>query len=104
VFGHPGGGPLRAAPYEVGRKVVATGTDIYDGARTERSVLVLASDLHPGDSGAALVDPDGQVVGIAFAIAPDKGGVAYALAMTELDAVASTDLSRTVDTGPCLAG
>jgi S1-C subfamily serine protease len=104
VFGHPGGGPLRVAPYEVGRKVVATGTDIYDAARTERSVLVLASDLHPGDSGAALVDPQGEVVGIAFAIAPDKGGVAYALAMTELDAVATADLSRTVDTGPCLAG
>lgn len=102
VFGHPGGGPLRAAPYEVGRQVVATGTDIYDADRTERDVLVLSSGLRPGDSGAALIDPQGEVVGIAFAIAPDKGGVAYALALSELDEVLAQDLSRAVDTGPCL--
>ena len=42
-------------------------------------MLVLASDLAPGDSGSALVDPQGQVVGVAFAVAPDKPGVAYAL-------------------------
>lgn len=102
VFGHPGGGPLRIAPYQVGRQVVATGTDIYDDARTERDVLVLASGLRPGDSGAALVDPDGEVVGVAFAIAPDKGGVAYALAMSEVDEVLAGDLSREVDTGACL--
>jgi S1-C subfamily serine protease len=102
AFGHPGGGPLRAAPYEVGRQVVATGTDIYDSARTERDVLVLAASLRPGDSGAALIDPQGEVVGIAFAIAPDKGGVAYALALSELDEVLAQDHSREVDTGPCL--
>jgi S1-C subfamily serine protease len=102
VFGHPGGGALRAAPFEVGRTVDATGTDIYDEQRTERKVLVLASSLAPGDSGAALIDPQGRVVGVAFAIAPDRPGVAYALDIEELEAVLATDLSRSVDTGPCL--
>jgi S1-C subfamily serine protease len=102
VFGHPGGGPLRAAPFEVGRTVQATGTDIYDQAHTERAVLILAAELHPGDSGAALIDPQGKVIGLAFAIAPDKPGVAYALAMSELDAVLQSDLTHEVDTGPCL--
>lgn len=102
VFGHPGGGPLRAAPFSVGQEVTATGTDIYDQARTEREVLVLASDLQPGDSGAALIDPQGRVVGVAFAIAPDRPGVAYALDLSELEAILAADLSRPVDTGPCL--
>lgn len=102
VFGHPGGGPLRAAPFEVGRKVTATGTDIYDQQRTERKVLILASGLAPGDSGAGLIDPQGRVVGVAFAIAPDKPGVAYALDVEELLPVLGGDLSRPVDTGPCL--
>ena len=102
VFGHPGGGPLRAAPFEVGRAVDATGTDIYDAERTERKVLILASNLAPGDSGAALIDPQGRVVGVAFAIAPDRPGVAYALDIEELQAVLAGDLSRPVDTGPCL--
>jgi S1-C subfamily serine protease len=87
----------------VGQRVTATGTDIYDRARTERQVLILAADLEPGDSGAALVDPDGDVVGVVFAIAIDRPGVAYALDMPELEAVLAGDLSRPVDTtGPCL--
>lgn len=102
VFGHPGGGPLRAAPFAVGREVRATGTDIYHRERTDREVLVLSAELRPGDSGAALVDPDGAVVGVAFAIAPDDSGVAYALDREELEAVLATDLSQPVDTGPCL--
>jgi S1-C subfamily serine protease len=102
VFGHPGGGALRAAPFEVGEQVTATGTDIYDRAKTQREVLILASELQPGDSGAALIDPSGQVVGVAFAIAPDRPGVAYALAMEEVEAVLQGDLARPVDTGPCL--
>lgn len=102
VFGHPGGGALRAAPFQVGQQVTATGTDIYDRNQTRREVLILASDLQAGDSGAALVDPDGRAVGVAFAIAPDRDGVAYALAMEELEAVLRGDLTSTVDTGPCL--
>jgi S1-C subfamily serine protease len=102
VFGHPGGGALRAAPFQVGQAITATGTDIYDRDRTRREVLVLAADLQPGDSGAALVDPQGQVVGVAFAIAPDRPGVAYALAMEELEAVLQGDLTTPVDTGACL--
>lgn len=102
VFGHPGGGPLRAAPFEVGQQLTAIGTDIYDRRRTRREVLVLAADLKPGDSGAALVDPSGRVVGVAFAIAPDRSGVSYALAVEELDAVLAGDLSSSVDTGGCL--
>jgi S1-C subfamily serine protease len=102
VFGHPGGGALRAAPFQVGQQVTATGTDIYDRHQTRREVLILASDLHPGDSGAALVDPSGEAVGVAFAIAPDRAGVAYALAIEELEAVLQGDLTSEVDTGPCL--
>lgn len=102
VFGHPGGGPLRAAPFAVGDTVNARGTDIYDRDRTERQVLVLAANLRPGDSGAALIDPGGSVVGVAFAVAPDEPGVAYALALSELEPLLQGDLAAPVDTGPCL--
>jgi S1-C subfamily serine protease len=102
VFGYPGGAPLRVQPFLVGDEVRAVGTDIYDRQRTERSVLILASQLRPGDSGAALVDGGGNVVGVAFAIAPDDPGVAYALDVAELQAALSGDLATEVDTGPCL--
>ncbi|HET6950568.1 MAG TPA: MarP family serine protease, partial [Acidimicrobiales bacterium] len=88
VFGHPGGqDELEISPFRVADEITAVGHDIYDSGRTEREVLVLASELAPGDSGSALIDPEGRVVGVAFAVAPDKPGVAYALAIEELQAV-----------------
>ncbi len=102
VFGHPGGGPLEISPFQIGDQITARGRDIYDQTESERQVLVLASDLAPGDSGSALIEPDGRVVGVAFAIAPDKPGVAYALAISELRAELSGNLSIERDTGGCL--
>jgi S1-C subfamily serine protease len=102
VFGHPGGGLLEISPFQVGEQITAVGTDIYDSRRSERKVLVLAADLAPGDSGGALVDPRGQVVGVAFAIAPDRPSVAYALDVDEVTAVLSGDLTQERDTGDCL--
>ena len=102
VFGRPGGGPLEISPFRVSDQITAVGHDIYDRDRTRREVLVLAAELAPGDSGSALVDPAGQVVGVAFAVAPDKPGVSYALALEELEAVLATDLGSEDDTGGCL--
>lgn len=102
VFGHPGGEPLRIAPFRIARQITATGRDIYGSGTTERQVLELSAGLRPGDSGSALVDPDGEVVGVAFAIARDQPDVAYALATSELVAVVLGRAAGEVSTGPCL--
>jgi S1-C subfamily serine protease len=104
VFGYPGGGPLRVSPFQVEEEVEAVGRDLYDGHDTRRQVLILAADLHPGDSGAALADAGGSVVGVAFAIAPDRPQTAYALTTDELRAVLQNDLTTPANTGPCLNG
>lgn len=103
VFGHPEGGPLTLSPFQVGDITNAVGTDIYDRHQTQRSVLILASQLAPGDSGGALVNPQGQVIGVAFAIAPDRPGVAYALNTSELRAVLAAPHSTPVSTGGCVS-
>lgn len=101
VFGYPGGGELRISPFDVRQEVDAVGRDLYGDGPTRRHVLILASQLAPGDSGAALVDGAGSVVGVAFAIAPDRSGTAYALDSEELlDALAAP--RGPTDTGPCL--
>jgi uncharacterized membrane protein required for colicin V production len=106
VYGHPGGGPLVTSPARIEDRITAVGRDIYGDRRTERDVFVLAADIHPGDSGGALVDEQGRVVGVAFAIDPGRPGTAYALADTELRAALTERGARTraVSTGPCLVG
>jgi S1-C subfamily serine protease len=104
VFGHPGGQtPLRIAPAAISQRVDARGRDLYDAHATSRDVWILASDLHPGDSGAALTDNKGSVVGIAFAIAPDKPKTSYALTFKELsEAMTEPRAASGANTGPCI--
>ena len=105
VFGHPQGqDELAVIPARIEDKVNATGLDLYGSKQIRREVLILASALVPGDSGGALVNTDGAVVGVAFAVAPDKPDTSYALSSTELKAVLGVPRSGTVDTGSCLRG
>ncbi len=102
VFGHPSGQiPIEVSPARIVSRINAVGRDLYGDGPIRREIYVLAAALQPGDSGGALVDSAGAVVGVAFAIAPDDAGVAYALSDRELEAVLARPRLR-VDTGPCL--
>lgn len=101
VLGFPGGGPFEPSPFEVGDLLAARGLDIYDAATVDRELLALAAALAPGDSGSAVLRADGEVIGVAVAVAPDQPEVAYALNATELDAVLDRGATGRVDTGPC---
>jgi S1-C subfamily serine protease len=107
VFGHPGGQErVRAAPAKISRRVQAVGRDIYNRRPTRRDVFIMAADLAPGDSGGALVNTEGLVVGVAFAIAPDRPGTAYAVTTSELEEVLSRFAANPQardDTQACLA-
>jgi S1-C subfamily serine protease len=104
VYGHPGGGALRAAPARIAEQIDARGRDIYRTSPTSRDVFVLATQLAPGDSGAPFVDPDGRVLGVAFAIDPGRESTAYALTNAELRPVLTGLTDREVETGSCLVG
>ena len=102
VFGHPLGGGLKLSPFKVGDVTDARGFDIYDAHHTSRKIFILSSDLQPGDSGGALVDPNGTVQGVAFAIAPDQPNVGYALTLDEIRPVLASAGTNAVNTGPCI--
>ncbi len=103
VFGHPGGqNQIQVSPASIRQQVKAVGRGLYGPALVRRSVYVLAADLAPGDSGAGLVNRDGEVVGVAFAIAPDRDTTAYALTAEELRPILGQNQPQPVDTGPCL--
>ncbi len=103
VFGHPGGqDEVEVSPARIESAVNALGRDLYGDSTTRRDIYILAAQLAPGDSGGALVDVNGDVVGVAFAIAPDQPATAYALATQELTAVLDVPRGGAVDTGSCL--
>jgi S1-C subfamily serine protease len=105
VYGHPGGGALAAAPARIGEEIVAVGTNIYRTSTSRRHVYVLASKLAPGDSGGALVNRTGAVVGVAFAIDPARSGTSYALTNQEVQPTLESARARggvVADTGACL--
>jgi S1-C subfamily serine protease len=104
VYGHPGGGALVVSPARVGDEILAVGTDIYRTGSSRRHVYVLAAGLEPGDSGGALVDGRGDVIGVAFAIDPGRSGTSYALTGEEVTPVLQkAEATRApVGTGGCL--
>ena len=105
VFGHPGGqAQVADTPSKVNRRVQAVGRDLYDRRPTTRDVFILAARLAPGYSGGPLVTTGGQVAGVAFAIAPDRDGVAYALTDVELREALQADRGVAQSTGPCVSG
>ncbi len=102
VFGHPEGQvEVDVQPYRINDRRTAVGRDIYNADVTRRDVLFLAAQLAPGDSGGALVNGEGAVVGVAFAIAPDEPGTAFALSDDELRPVLDLPRRGAVSTGPC---
>jgi S1-C subfamily serine protease len=106
VLGHPNGQTrLAVQPFAVAQEITAVGRDLYDRHRTSRDVFVLSADLQPGDSGGALVVPSGRVIGVAFAIALDRSGTAYALTTAEIRQVLAAPRSgAAVSTSACLDG
>ncbi len=49
-----------------------------------------------------MVREDGIVIGVAFAVAPDRSSVGYALTSDELEAVLASPHNTAVSTGRCL--
>jgi S1-C subfamily serine protease len=104
VFGHPNGqDPLAIQPATIAQEITAVGQDLYGNRSTERRVFVLAAELTYGDSGAPVVNGDGQVVGIAFAIAPDRPTTAYALSTSELRPILVEPHTTAVSTEACVS-
>lgn len=102
VFGHPEGRTqLEVSPAAIRNQLVARVQDPGLVEPVRRNVLVLAADLQPGDSGGALVTPEGEVAGVAFAISRARAGVAFAVTVDELRSVLDLDRSGTADTGRC---
>ena len=77
---------------------------------TKRKIWFAAANLKSGDSGAPVIDTNGDVVGVIFAVAPPEAlehkRAAYVLDRSEIAGfmaeVATFDERSVVNTGKCL--
>lgn len=103
AIGYPGGGARKTSVARVRTRTPATGRDIYSRKLVERTIYVLYSSVHQGNSGGPFVDTQGRVRGMIFAASAQNENEAYALAEDEIfRAVRAADgKRRSVDTHQC---
>ncbi|MCY4134919.1 MAG: trypsin-like peptidase domain-containing protein [bacterium] len=94
---------LEFEPYRVLRRIPASGVDIYEKEAENRYLLEVRSLLAAGDSGAALVNVDGEVVGMVYAVARGQRDQAYALDRNEIAEFLARIDRTPLATPPCHA-
>jgi S1-C subfamily serine protease len=101
VAGYPGGGRLTLGEARV-RGEVLVGDDVGGGSR---EVYVFRGQVRPGNSGGALLDLQGEVIGLVFAKAQDDDRTGFALSHDEVaDAISSSRTATAeVSSGACPA-
>ncbi|MEM7142111.1 MAG: trypsin-like peptidase domain-containing protein [Actinomycetota bacterium] len=72
-------------PYRIVRPVTVRIESVGSTQRIERRSWQLAAEIDLGDSGAAMVDDDGEVVGVAFATSTATDQVGYAVRASVLE-------------------
>lgn len=81
VLGYPEGSSLEVSPARVEHYVSASG---LWGDGTRRRVYLLAADVRAGQSGAPLIDQQGNVVGVAFGRVRGPSGIGFAFSRDDL--------------------
>ncbi len=93
---------VEAIDIRISRTINIVSTDIYGEGEHRRRGLELEADIDAGDSGGAVVDARGDVVGIVFSASRRQLDVAYAVSAVELEDLVAAAGTVAVDTGPCL--
>ena len=96
-------GDIEFVPFEVVRRVTGRGEDLlYGNEAADRTMIEIRSRIRPGDSGGALVNVDGEVVGMAVGNVPRRQPeLGYSLDLVEIaEFWAETDRTP-LPTPPC---
>lgn len=100
VAGYPMGGSLHTRPARI-RGQASVPADNGGGSR---EVYVFRGRVEPGNSGGALLNPKGQVVGLVFASAKEDHDTGFALQSDDVAAAVHEGslLTKPVSTGGCV--
>lgn len=88
-------------PYRIDRRVTVRIERVGGTERVERPAWLVAADIDLGDSGAALIDTGGEVIGVAFATSTEGPGVGYAVRSSAIDDLLAGGLDPNLTVPPC---
>jgi S1-C subfamily serine protease len=94
VIGFPLDGRRTISPSEISGEITAESRDIYDKQTFVRTVLVVYSNIEPGNSGSPVL-VNGQVTGVVFSKSLSQGETAYAIPAATIE----SDLAKTPKNG-----
>ncbi len=97
-----GDGQVKAIPANIDRVVDINIADIYGEGEYRRKGMQLEADISPGDSGGAIIDSSGSVVGLVFSRSNNTDGVSYAVSSEEFSLVTREISPNGVNNGECL--
>jgi S1-C subfamily serine protease len=104
IAGYPENSTYNVGAARVRDVVQATGTDIYRKNTVTRQIYSLRGIVRPGNSGGALFNDQGQVVGVVFARSTVNDDTGYALTAGEIaPIVAQAGATAQVSSGACSA-
>jgi S1-C subfamily serine protease len=101
VFGWEPGPTVDPTPFRIDRPVTVRIEAVASDERIERRSWLLAARIEAGDSGAALVDTTGAVVGVAYATTTRGSSVAYAVRTERLEALLTEGLDADLVVPDC---
>jgi S1-C subfamily serine protease len=94
VIGFPLDGRRTISPSVISGEITAESRDIYDKQTFVRTVLVVYSNIEPGNSGSPVL-VNGKVTGVVFSKSLSQGETAYAIPAATIE----SDLAKTPKNG-----
>jgi S1-C subfamily serine protease len=104
VLGYPGATSFKASPARIREVTEIEGPDIYRAATIRRQVYILIGSFpDPGTSGSAVVDLNGQVLGVYFGAETNDTTTGFAMTAAQVaPQMAKVNATRAADTGDCV--
>jgi len=105
VLGYPGADSFKASPAQIREVVEINGPDIYHSTSVTRQVYVLIGSFsQAGSSGSAVVDLNGQVLGVYFGAESHDSTTGFAITAAQvMPQLARGVGTQAVGTGACVS-
>lgn len=97
-----GQGRIEASPVIIEDLLNISIADIYGEGKYERKGMRLEANVSQGDSGGAIINESGEIVGLVFSRSSKKKNISYGISSVEFDLVTQNPSPNGVESGECM--